>query len=71
MFKDNILHIKKQVDSFTGDKQTLMFNYIKRKLDRSLVMYEKEIQAQLNYLMSRKGYYVKSKLRARERKNKL
>ena len=53
MFKDNLIAIKNQIDSFTNNKNELMVKYIKRKLDRSLDNYLREVELNVDYLLYR------------------
>lgn len=52
-FNQNLLEIKKEIDGFTNSPSILMPKFIKRKLDRSLDNYLKELEININYLLYR------------------
>lgn len=69
MFKDILNNVSNKIDSFTGDKSNLMYSFIDRKLNRSLEVYIKEMDTQVNYLLYRNKEKVIKKLDKREKGN--
>ena len=53
-FKYKLNKIEKEINNFTNNPSKLMPLFIKRKLDRSLENYLREVEININYLLYRK-----------------
>jgi len=70
MFKDLLKEIKTEVDSFSG-KEEIANKAVDRKLNRSLDNFEKNIELNVKYILSRNNYKVLKALdRAAKKKEK-